>query len=344
MQIADRLVGPGHPCFIIAEVAQAHDGSLGNAHAYIDAVAGAGASAIKFQTHIAAAESTPHEAFRVKFSRQDATRYDYWERMQFTPEQWVGLAEHAREAGLVFLSTPFSFEAVDLLETLDMPAWKVGSGEINNIPMLRRMARTGRPVLLSSGMSSWEDLDVAVSTVRDTGSEVGLFQCTTSYPCPPEKLGLNVIAQLRERYGCAVGLSDHSATTHAGIGAAALGADMLEVHVVFSHACFGPDTTSSLTPEQLAHLVEGARFMRTALANPVDKAAMADSLTELRVLFGKSVVPRRALPAGHVLADEDLALKKPGTGIPASRFDAVLGRTLRRAVEADALLSEDDLV
>jgi N,N'-diacetyllegionaminate synthase len=146
------------PCLIIGEVAQMHDGSLGTAHAYIDAVAGAGADGVKFQTHIAAAESTPGEPWRVKFSPQDSTRYQYWKRMEFSEEQWRGLAEHARDRGLIFLSSAFSAEAVELLERLGMAAWKVGAGEVSNLPLIERMARTGRPVLLSSGMSGWADV------------------------------------------------------------------------------------------------------------------------------------------------------------------------------------------
>jgi N-acetylneuraminate synthase len=340
--INGHLLGHGHPCFIVAEVAQAHDGSLGTAHAYIDAVAKTGANAIKFQTHIAAAESTPGELFRVKFSRQDATRYDYWQRMEFTEEQWRGLIEHAQERGLVFLSTPFSFAAVDLLERIDMPAWKVGSGEVNNFPMIERMARTGKPVLLSSGMSPWADLDAAVTYVRQCGAPVAVFQCTTSYPCPPEKLGLNVMAEIRERYGCPVGLSDHSGNIYAGLAAVTLGANLLELHIVFSRECFGPDTPASVTTTELKQLVEGIRFVETALTYPVDKEAMAAELTELRQVFGKSVVAAVELPIGHQLKETDVALKKPGIGIPAARLSEVVGRKLARAVAANTLLSEDD--
>jgi len=341
--VADRQIGQGRAPFIIAEVAQAHDGSLGTAHAYVDLVARTGAQAIKFQTHIASAESTPGEPFRVKFSRQDDDRYAYWKRMEFTEPQWRGLAEHCRDAGLVFLSTPFSFEAVDLLERLGMAAWKVGSGEVTNLPMLRRMAATGRPVLLSSGMSSWADLDEAMRVIRDCGAPAAVFQCTTAYPCPPERVGLNVLAELRTRYGRPVGLSDHSGTEYAGLAAIALGADLLEVHVVISRDCFGPDVGASLTPEQLRRLVEGAAFIRRAADHPVDKDAAAVDSTELRAMFGKSVVAARDLPAGHRLSDADLRLKKPGSGIPAARLPEVVGRTLARAVRADGFLSELDL-
>jgi N,N'-diacetyllegionaminate synthase len=340
--IDQREVGPGHPCLIIAEVAQAHDGSLGMAHAYIDAAADAGADAVKFQTHIAAAESTPGEPFRVKFSHQDASRYDYWKRMEFTEPQWGGLAQHARERDILFLSTPFSLEAVELLDRLGVPAWKVGSGEVTNLPMLSRMAETGRPVLISSGMASWEDLDQAAAAIG-ARAPLAVLQCTTSYPCPPEKVGLNLIAQLRDRYGCPVGLSDHSGTIYASLAAAVLGANLVEVHVVFSRQCFGPDVQASITTGELAQLVDGVRYIERAMAHPLDKSQMAGEMSELKVIFGKSVVAARDLPAGHRLEAVDLALKKPGTGIPAARLDKVIGRRLARSLAADTLLAEEHL-
>jgi N-acetylneuraminate synthase len=329
-------------CLIIGEVGQTHDGSLGAAHAYIDAIAKAGADAVKFQTHIAAAESTRAEPWRIKFSPQDETRYDYWRRMEFTEEQWGGLAEHAHERGLIFLSSAFSFEAVAMLERVGAPAWKVGAGEVSNLPLIERMARTGKPVILSSGMSDWAELDAAVSCVRARQAPVAVLQCTTAYPCPPEKLGLNLIAQLSERYHCPIGLSDHSGTIYAGLAAATLGAKIIEAHVTFSRECFGPDVIASITTTELRQLVEGARFIERALENPVDKAAMAESLSELRRVFGKSIVAARDLPTGHALTTDDITCKKPGVGIPAARFGEVINRRLKRAVAADSLLSEDD--
>ena len=339
MKIGSRTVGAGAPCLIVAEVAQAHDGSLGAAHAYIDAAASAGADAVKFQTHIAHAESTPGEPFRVKFSRQDASRYDYWKRMEFTSEQWAGLFDHCRERNVMFLSSPFSMEAVELLERVGVPAWKVGAGEVNNLPMLERLRATGKPVILSSGMSAWSELDRAVQTVSN---QCAVLQCTTSYPCPPEKLGLNVMELLKKRYDVPVGLSDHSGTIYAGLAAAALGCDLLEVHVVFSKECFGPDTASSVTTSELKQLVTGIRFIESAKAHPVDKDVIAESMSDLKRMFGKSVVAARALSSGTRLTVDDLALKKPGTGIPAAQLSQVVGRTLKRAVPADVLLKEED--
>lgn len=328
---------------IIGEVAQAHDGSLGLAHAFIDAIADAGAGAVKFQTHIAAAESTPGEPWRVKFSRQDATRYDYWKRMEFTEEQWHGLKRHADERGLLFLSSPFSLEAVELLKRVGVAAWKLASGEITNAPMFERIVATGLPVLLSTGMSPMAEIDAAAEAVKREGLPLVVMQCTSSYPCPPEKVGLNLIPLFRERYGSAVGLSDHSGTIYPALAAATLGAEVIEVHVTLSHEMFGPDVPASVTTTELRQLVEGVRFVESMNANPVDKDAVAEEMAPLRQLFTKSIVARVDLPAHTVLAEEHLTTKKPGTGIPASRVKEIVGRRLRHGVKANELLREEDL-
>jgi len=231
-----------------------------------------------------------------------------------------------------------------MLGRIGMPAWQVASGEITNLPLLEFMASRGKPVLLSSGMGHWTELDTAVDAVGRCGAPYAVFQTTSAYPCPPERLGLNVLEELRDRYDCPIGLSDHSATIFAGLAAATLGANLLEVHIALSYSSFGPDTPSSLVPERLAELVAGIRFIESALASPVDKDAAAEALAPLRSVFTKSIVARRELPAGSLLTPDDLALKKPGTGMPATALSTVVGRRLRRALRTDALLTEDDLV
>jgi len=335
---------PAAPCMIVAEIAQAHDGSLGTAHAYIDAVAAAGVDAVKFQTHIAVAESTPAEPWRVQFSPQDATRYDYWRRMEFSEEQWRGLKRHADERGLKFLSSPFSVEAVDLLTRVGVAAWKIASGEVSNAPMFDLISSTGLPVILSSGMSPRSELDTAVALVKARGLPLTVAQCTSMYPCPAEKVGLNVITKFREQYGCYVGLSDHSGTIFPGLAAAVLGINFLEVHVTLSREMFGPDVPVSLTTGELRQLVDGVRFIEKMIANPVDKDAIAAELRPLRDLFTKSVVVRSDLPAGTVLRREHLLVKKPGTGIPASQLEQVIGRSLRCPVGSDDVLRWSDLL
>ena len=330
-------------CKVVGEIGQAHDGSLGTAHAYIDAVARAGAHAVKFQTHIAAAESTALEPWRVRFSPQDETRYEYWRRMEFTEPQWAGLRSHAREVGIEFVSSPFSLEAVELLQRVGVDAWKVASGEVGNLPLLAAVARDGRPVILSSGMSGLEELDRAVAVLREHGVHYTVLQCTSAYPCPPERVGLNQLAVLRERYQCPVGLSDHSGTIYAGLAAATLGIDLLEVHVTMSREMFGPDVPASVTTEELRGLVEGIRFIETALDHPVDKDVVAEDLAPLREMFTRSVVAARALARGTVLGLDDLTVKKPGTGLPPERLEALIGQRLVREVARDEQLRLDDL-
>jgi len=321
----------------------AHDGSLGLAHAFIDAIADVGVDAVKFQTHIAAAESTSAEPFRVPFSRQDATRYNYWARTAFTAEEWHGLAEHCEARSVTFLSSPFSPEAVELLDALGMPAWKVGSGEVGNLQLLDRMAATQKPVILSSGMSPLAEIDAAVERVRNAGADVAVMQCTTAYPCPPERVGLNMIPILRARYGCPVGLSDHSGMIYPGLAAATLGIEILEVHVTMNRSMFGPDVPASVTVDELRQLVEGVRFIERTRAYPVEKDTLAVEFQPLRDIFTRSVVARTDLPAGTVLRASHLTTKKPGTGIPGGQLPDLVGRRLRRAVAADALLHEEDL-
>lgn len=330
-------------CLIVGEVAQAHDGSLGAAHAFIDAIAAAGADAVKFQTHIAHAESTLSEPWRVKFSQQDATRYDYWKRMEFTFEQWEGLKRHADEVNLLFLSTPFSVAAVALLEKIGVKVWKVASGEIGNRPALEKMIETKNPVILSSGMSDWAELDFAAAAVTQAGNPLAVLQCTSAYPCPPEKLGLNILPILRERYDCAVGLSDHSGNIFSGLAAATLGAEILEVHVAFSREMFGPDTAASVTTGELQQLVEGVRFIERAIENPVDKNALFGEMIDLRRTFTKSIVARSKLAAGTILQPEHLDLKKPGNGLSAEYLTALVGQKLSRNVEADEQIYQKDV-
>jgi N,N'-diacetyllegionaminate synthase len=330
--------------YVIAEVAQTHDGSLGCAHAFIDAAAQNGADAIKFQTHIAEAETTAQEPWRVKFSQQDASRYDYWKRMEFTPEQWAGLKHHADECGIDFLSSPFSIEAIELLSKIGVKAWKVASGEALTSNMLDAMAATGKPFLLSTGMSRIEEIDDAVDVFRKNGNAFAVFQCTSMYPTPPDRIGLNMIPLFRDRYDCPVGLSDHSGSIAPCIGAAALGARLFEVHVTFDRGMFGPDVSVSLTFRELATLVDSIRLITAVSAAPVDKDEVAAELDGMRKIFGKSIVAARDLGANTFLTKSDIALKKPGNGIPANQVDTIIGKTLLSDLSKDEQISPEHLV
>lgn len=328
---------------IIAEIGQAHEGSLGMAHSYIDTMSQAGVNAIKFQTHIAEAESSEFEPFRVKFSYEDATRFDYWKRMEFSEDQWIGLKTHCDEVGIEFLSSPFSLAAIDMLERVGVKRYKVGSGEVNNHLMLEYLAKTGKPVLLSSGMSSFEELDDSVALLKAFGTSLSIFQCTTSYPTQPENWGLNVIQELKQRYGVPIGYSDHSGDIYACLFAAAQGAELFEFHAVYDKSMFGPDAKSSLTPAEVSKLVSGLRQYEQSLHNPVDKCSNSQ-YSELKGIFEKSLAVNKDLPAGHVLRLEDLETKKPkGKGINAAEFQNILGARLARPLTKWEFLNKIDL-
>jgi N-acetylneuraminate synthase len=219
----------------------------------------------------------------------------------------------------------------------------VASGEVSNLDLIDAMAQTGQPVMLSSGMSGMDELDAAVAVVKQRGAPLAVMQCSTMYPTSPEAVGLNLIDEFRQRYGCAVGLSDHSATIYPGLAAATLGAEVFELHVALSRHMFGPDTVASVTPEALKQLVDGVRFIERMRAAPIDKDRSARELEAMRGIFTKSVVAVGDLAAGAVLDASLLAAKKPGTGIPAKELKSLLGRRLKRAVRHDTPLAWDDL-
>ncbi|GGD97102.1 N-acetylneuraminate synthase family protein [Planktosalinus lacus] len=329
--------------FLIAEVAQAHDGSFDKAIAYIDAVAKTGVQAIKFQTHLAQAESSIYEPFRIKMQTDDKSRYDYWKRMEFSIEEWQKLKEHTEKNGLEFMSSPFSNAAVDLLEKVGVNRYKVGSGEVTNFLLLQKIAQTKKPLILSSGMSSYAELDKTVEFLKSLHVEFSILQCTTSYPTQPENYGLNVIAELKKRYGVQVGFSDHSARIDTGIAAVTLGAELLEFHVKLDNNESNPDASSSLTIDETKQLVKAVQSISTALNTPVDKND-ASAFETVKSIFEKSLAVNKSLKAGDKLLFEDLEAKKPkGYGIDASRFQEVLGKSLLKDKHPWEFLTTDDV-
>ncbi len=330
-------------CAIIAEVAQAHDGSLGIAHSFIDMAADAGVDAVKFQTHIAHAESTPAEPWRVRFSYEDATRYEYWERTAFSRTQWQGLRDHCVERDVGFISSPFSAEAVDLLHDVGVSAWKVASGESLTLDLIDSIRDDGLPVLISTGMSTWKEIDAAVQGCRERGVEPIVLQSTSMYPTPPESVGLSVMKEMAARYDCPVGLSDHSGAIFPGLAAVALGAVAVEVHTTFSRSMFGPDAPASLEPDELSELVRGVRFLEIAMIR-IGKDEIADDLRTMRDLFSKRLVSATALASGAVVTEPSLALRKAGGGIPAAERSRIIGRTLARSVQRGHVFEEGDFI
>ncbi|SDW86312.1 N-acetylneuraminate synthase [Lutibacter oricola] len=327
--------------FIIAEIGQAHNGSLGQVHAYIDAVSKTGCNAIKFQTHIAEAESSVYEPFRVQFSTQDKTRFDYWKRMEFSLDQWKEIKQHCDEVGLEFMSSPFSNAAVAILEEVGIQRYKIGSGEVTNKLLLQKISETGKPVILSSGMSSFSELDAGIQFLKEKNIEVSLVQCTTAYPTQPEQYGLNVIQKLKDRYHVPVGFSDHSGRIETCIAATTLGAELLEFHVVFDKAMFGPDVSSSLTFSEVEQLVNAVKNIQKALYHPINKDKI-EQFQEVKQIFEKSLAVNKNLSKGHILKFEDLEAKKPkGYGVDASLFETVIGKKLTEDLKKWDFLKDD---
>lgn len=329
--------------YIIAEVGQAHDGSLGILHSYIDAVSKCGVDAIKFQTHIAAAESSKFEPFRVKFSYEDKTRYDYWKRMEFTLEEWRNIKKHCEDVGLEFLSSPFSNLAVDWLEEVGVKKYKIGSGEVSNYLMLEKIAKTEKDIILSSGMSSFAELDDTINFLKPFGNKLSVLQCTTKYPTSAEDIGLNVLSELKERYNLPVGLSDHSSTIYPSLVAVSLGAEILEFHVIFDKKMFGPDSKSSLTIDEVKQLVNGVRFIEKSIGKKIDKTDNS-KFKELKNIFEKSLAVNKELKAGDVISFDDLEAKKPsGYGISAKEYKKVLGKKVNKDMNKWDFLTEDNI-
>ena len=344
IEIAGRQVGGGAPAYLIAEVAQAHDGSLGLAHRFIDAAKEAGADAVKFQTHFADEESTLDEPFRVKFSKQDETRFAYWKRMEFTEEQWAGLAAHAREIGIGFLSSAFSHRAVELLERLGMPAWKIASGEVASDALLDRIAAAGKPVLMSTGMSGYAEIETTLGRLRQAGVPVALLQCTSRYPTSLGGRG----SQCHRRIARALPVSGRPVgSLRRGLPGPSCARQGRRHRRSAYHA-----RPADVRPGcQL--VADGGRIRprpsrrgtpsTTMEAHPVDKDAMAHALADMRQLFQKSVAVVRPLAEGTVLTRDMLTAKKPAKGIPANEIDSLIGKRLKRSVTPDRILYWEDI-
>ena len=323
---------------VISEIGSVHDGSFGNALKLIELAAGCGADVVKFQTHLPDAESLPNAPSPSYFHGEP--RMDYFRRTGFDLAQWKDLKAHADSCAVEFISSPFSIEAVNLLEEVGVAFYKIPSGEVTNIPLLKRVAETKMPTVLSSGMNNWRELDAAVEILKNGGS-VTLMQCSSVYPCPPDRVGLNVLDEMRERYQLPVGLSDHTRGLAAAVSAVARGAVMVEKHLTFHRGMYGSDARHSIEPEEFRAMVDAIREVDAMLANPVDKDDLGE-YGEMKSIFEKSLVASTGLKAGTILERSHLQFKKPGDGIRAADYSAWIGRTLARDVSENTQLKPED--
>jgi sialic acid synthase SpsE len=326
----------GDKVFIIAEIGMNHNGDTDKAKALVDAAASTGVDAVKFQTHIAEAETTKDAPAPSYF--KDESRFDFFKRTAFSLEEHRALNKHAEERGVKFISSPFSIEAVKLLEKVGVEVYKVPSGEVTNIPYLEFIAKTKKTILLSSGMSNLFELDEAVAAIRKYNDRLVILQCTSSYPCSYNEVGLNMLNEFRSRYGVEVGFSDHTLNIFASLAAAALGARVIERHFTISKDDYGPDAKFSLDPKEMTRLVKGIRAVEEILANPVDKNDIS-KFQNMKRVFEKSLVAARDIPKGAILNEEMIAIKKPGNGIPTKHINKIIGKITVADIKKDTLFS-----
>ena len=338
--IGERSIGPGAPVFIVAEAGVNHNGDPALAGRLVDAAAECGADAVKFQTFTVDALVTrgaPKAGYQVETTGAEESQREMLARLELGPFDLAALRDRASTRGLVFFSAPFDEASADALETLGVALFKIPSGEITNLPLLRHIAVKGRPIILSSGMASLEEVEQAVAAIRSAGDPpLAVLHCLSAYPAPPGEINLRAMDTLAGRLGCPVGLSDHTLGIEIAVAAAALGARIIEKHLTLDTSLAGPDHRASLDPPAFAALVRAIRSVESALGDGVKRPMPSEADT--RRVARKSLVAARALEAGRRLAAGDVAVKRPGTGISPAELPRALGRRLTRDVAADEVI------
>ena len=320
--------------YIVAEIAQAHDGSLGNAISFAKESKKAGADAIKIQIHLAEQESTRKDRFRVNTFPQDKTRFEYWERTSFTKSEWTLFAEACKECGIDLIVSPFSSAACDVVPRELIYAFKIGSGECLNYELIRACTERCHNLIVSSGMSTWDELERSYRYAKHLTSEVSVLQCTSKYPTPLGEVSLPTMKDISDRLGCRSGLSDHTGDPDVAKAALCYGAEIVEVHVCWDKRMFGPDSSSSLTIDELS-TVCAFRDKLGMINRRLEKDEAADALSEMKLLFGRSLVSARSLDSGHILTRSDIEYKKPGGGLDITKTDLLIGKCLKTDIGED---------
>jgi len=341
MDIAGRKIGPSHPPLVIAEIGINHGGDLDVAKNMVRLAAASGCEMIKHQTHIIEDEMT-QEAKQIFPPNADVSIWDVMAQCALGPADETALKHYTESLGMIWISTPFSRAAADFLETLDVPAYKIGSGEVDNLPLIRHIARKGKPVIMSTGMQTIESIRASVQILDDAGIEYALLECTNLYPSPPEIVSLQGVTDLKHAFPDAVvGFSDHSIGPEMALASVALGACILERHYTDTRYRIGPDIINSMDPAELRHLIDRSREIHTALHNPKQRTTAEEGVYK----FARaSVVADMDLPAGHKITESCIWARRPGSGeIAGYDFDKVVGKTLTRAVTRNTQLKWADL-
>jgi N,N'-diacetyllegionaminate synthase len=345
IQIAGHKIGPGHPCFVIAEAGVNHNGSMDLARKLIDTAAEAGAHAVKFQTFSTEAlvtESAPKADYQERILGKSESQFAMLKQLELDRDNHFALQSYAQERGLIFLSTPFDDGSVDLLVELDVPAFKVSSGDLTNLPLLEKMARTGRPMIVSTGMGTLAEVEEAVAAIRASGNPpLVLLQCVSRYPADPATTNLRAMATMEARFGVPVGYSDHTLGIEISLAAVALGACVVEKHLTLDCTLPGPDHQASLDPTGFVALMRGVHAVESSLGDGRKEPTTDEALTA--AVARKSVVSACDIAAGESLTDAALTIKRPGNGFPPARRQSLIGRTARVAIPAGTVLTPEML-
>ncbi len=325
--------------FIIAEAGVNHNGSYELACKLVDAAKVAGADCIKFQT-FKSENLVSHSAQKAEYQKTttgDGSQQDMLKKLELSYDAFLDLKEYCDRIGICFLSTPFDFESIDFLNTIDMPFWKIPSGEVTNLPYLLTLAKTGRPVVMSTGMCGMEEIEAAIRVLRDNGTpEIKLLHCNTEYPTPYEDVNLRAMQTMRDTFGLEVGYSDHTKGIEVPIAAVALGAAIIEKHFTLDRNMEGPDHKASLEPDELAEMVRCIRNIEKALGSAEKKPSPSE--IKNKSVARKSIVAKTPIRAGEVLTEENVTVKRPGTGISPMKWPEVLGTKAIRDFEEDELI------
>lgn len=326
---------------IIAEIGMTHDGSVGQALALTQAAADAGVDAVKYQMHISSAETIRNAPTPPYFHAEP--RYEFFERTAFTIEQWKQIKEACNTHNVKFIVSPFSIEAVKILLDMGVDAFKIPSGEITNIPYLEYIADANIPVIISSGMSSWQELDTCVRIFEKKNCNYAVLQCTSEYPCRPQNIGLNILDELKERYPkAAIGLSDHSEGEWAAIAAWMKGATIIEKHFTLSKLMYGPDAKMSMEPTEMKQLCQSIKDLQESLNNPVSKTE-CDEFSEMKQIFQKSIVAVTEIGKGEIIREGMIGFKKPGTGLETKYYRDIIGKCVNRNLHFDDIIQKGDI-
>jgi len=343
IKIGQRFIGDREPCFIIAEAGVNHNGDVRLAKKLIDAAQKAGADAVKFQTFKAetVVSATAEKAgYQKETTGADESQLDMLKRLELTESQFTELARYARQKGIMFLSTGSDPGSVDFLDELNMPAFKVASGEITNLPLLTHIARKRKPVILGTGMSTLEEIECALQAMRKEGAkDIILLHCVSAYPAKIEDTNLRAMETLRKAFHVPVGLSDHTTGITVPIAAAALGACVIEKHFTLDKTLPGPDHRASLDPGELAEMVRSIRLVEKALGNGVKKPTPTEE--ENKKVMRRSLTARVAIPRGTVITADMIDIKRPGTGISPAELEKVIGRKASKSISQEEVLTWD---